>query len=116
MNCNVLKENAVKEAKSIRDNLSLLISQLPARVQTMTVSPFFLFYYKVAEFCKTFGFELVDGNLVMMEDANAYSQSHHLTKRYNQTSQPGILKTIQTRRDINQAVTPLVVLFDLFYV
>ena len=41
MNCNVLKENAVKEAKSIRDNLTLLISQLPARVQTMTVCPFF---------------------------------------------------------------------------
>lgn len=37
MNCNVLKENAIKEAKSIRDNLSLLISQLPTRVQNMKV-------------------------------------------------------------------------------
>ena len=38
MNCTVLQENAVREAKSIKDNLAVLISQLPARIQKMKVS------------------------------------------------------------------------------
>lgn len=42
INCNALQQNAMKEAKAIKDNLSVLISQLPARVQQMkVVFPFF---------------------------------------------------------------------------
>lgn len=37
INCNALQQNAMKEAKAIKDNLSVLISQLPARVQQMKV-------------------------------------------------------------------------------
>ena len=37
LNCSELQENAMKEAKIIRDNLIILISQLSSRVQTMKV-------------------------------------------------------------------------------
>ena len=57
--CNKLQENAIKEAQAIRDHISVHISQLVLRVQHM----------KVSDFCKEFGFELSDGNLMMMESA-----------------------------------------------
>lgn len=38
LHCNSLKENAAREASNIRNNLNILISQLPSRVQKMTVS------------------------------------------------------------------------------
>lgn len=38
LHCNSLKENAAREATNIRNNLNILISQLPSRVQKMTVS------------------------------------------------------------------------------
>lgn len=38
MNCEELQQNAIREAKTIKDNLFVLISQLSSRVQRMTVS------------------------------------------------------------------------------
>ncbi|KAK8832919.1 hypothetical protein WA577_001737 [Blastocystis sp. JDR] len=80
LKCNALRENTQKEAQGIRSSLSLLISQLPSRVQKMTVK----------EFCKEFGFELVDGTLALTEEnaqsgANAQSRVFHtVTKQRRQ--------------------------------
>ena len=35
--CNLLRENAMREANTIRDNFAILISQLPSEVQKMKV-------------------------------------------------------------------------------
>ena len=86
INCNALQQNAMKEAKAIKDNLSVLISQLPARVQQM----------KISDFCKEFSFELVDGNLVMMDDSDAPGSS----------LQNQIYKTVQMTRTMNAAQVP----------
>ncbi|KAK8818888.1 hypothetical protein WA577_002999, partial [Blastocystis sp. JDR] len=54
MNCNHLKENALREANAVREQTSMSILTLSERIQNMTV----------ADFCREFHFQLVDGNLV----------------------------------------------------
>ena len=82
--CNKLQENAVKEAQAIRDHISVHISQLVARVQQM----------KVSDFCKEFGFELSDGNLIMMESAVDTLQNPE--SRVFRTVQKQRVATLQT--------------------
>ena len=64
----MLRENAMREANTIRDNFAILISQLPSEVQKMKVWFVLSSSLQVSDFCKTFGFELIDGDLFLMEE------------------------------------------------